>query len=110
MSPSKSNLAMKGRISAVFLILSITSSSTKSVNFGKFASLYIAFGKCLKMAIFHTFENRVILLPRNVIKLFIQCNKFEMILESIKTIQDMIMKVFDDFNYIPKQLDYHKLP
>ena len=31
-----------------------------------------------------------------------------MILEFIKTIQDMIMKFFDDFNYILKELDYHK--
>ena len=33
-----------------------------------------------------------------------------MILESIKAIYDTIIKVFDDFNYIPKDLDYHKLP
>ena len=40
-------------------------------------------------------------------KLF-PCNKFDMILEFIKTIQGMIMKVFDDFNYILNELDYHK--
>ena len=58
----------------------------KSAIFDIFASLYIAFAKCLKMAIFHTFENLVILLPINIFELFLPCNKFEMILESIKTI------------------------
>ena len=38
-------------------------------------TIYIAFAN------FHTFENRVILLPINVFKLFLPCNKFEMILE-----------------------------
>ena len=37
--------------------------------------IYIAF------VYFRTFENRVILLPINVLKLFLPCNKFEMILE-----------------------------
>ena len=62
------------------------------------------------MASFHTFEILVILLPINSFELFLPCNKFDMILESIKIIKDMIMKVFDDFNYIPKELDYHELP
>ena len=39
---------MKGKISAVFLILSISISPTKSALFDNFASLYIAFAKCLK--------------------------------------------------------------
>ena len=76
---------MKGKISAVLLILSISISSI----FDNFPLLHRAFAKCLKMVIFHTFENRVILVPINVllpIKLFLPCNKFEMILESIKTI------------------------
>ena len=57
---------MKGKTSAVFLILSISISSTKSAIFDNFALLYIAFVKSLKMAIFHTFENCVILLLINV--------------------------------------------
>ena len=80
---------MKGKICAVLLILSISISSIKLVIFDNFALLYRAFAKCLKMVIFHTFENRIILLPINVllpIKIFLPCNKFEMILESIKTI------------------------
>ena len=56
----KRKLAMKGKISAVFLILSISISPTKSALFDNFA-------KCLKMAIFHTFENLVILLSINVL-------------------------------------------
>ena len=77
---------MKGKISAVFYMLSISISSTKSAIFDTFTSLYIAFAKWLKISIFHTFENRVILLPINVFKLFLPCNKFEMTLESTKTI------------------------
>ena len=80
---------MKGKISAVPVILLISISSIKSTIFDNFALLYRAFAKYLKMVIFHTFENRVILLPINVllpIKLFLSCNKFEMILESIETI------------------------
>ena len=50
---------MKGKISAVFLILSISISSTKSAIFDKLALLYIALAKCLKMANFHTYKNRV---------------------------------------------------
>ena len=30
--------------------------------------------------------------------------------KSIKTIYVMLMKVFDDLIYIPKEIDYHKLP
>ena len=56
------------------------------------------------MVIFHTFENRVILLPINVLlprKLFLPYNKFEMILESIETILDMIIKVNDFKTRLP---------
>ena len=76
---------MKGKIPAVFHTLSISISSPKSAIYDSFASLYIAFAKCLIIAIFHTFENRVILLPINALQLFLPCNKFEKILESIKT-------------------------
>ena len=79
---------MKGKISTVFLILSISISSTKSAIVDNFASPYVGFAKCLKMTIFHTFENRVIFTTNKpfLIKLFLPYNKFEMILESIKTI------------------------
>ena len=53
---------MKGKITAEFSHV-ISISSSKSAIFDNFASLYIAFAKCLKMAIFHTFENLVILPP-----------------------------------------------
>ena len=59
---------MKETISTVFLILSISISSTKSAIFENFASIYIVFAKCIKIAIIHTFENGVILPPRNVLK------------------------------------------
>ena len=59
---------MKGKIFAVSLILSISISSTKSAIFDNFASIYIVFAKCIKIAIFHTFENGVIALPINVLK------------------------------------------
>ena len=70
---------MKGKIYAMFLILSISISPTKSAIFENFALLYIAFAKCLKIAIFRTFINRVILLSINVFELFLPWNKFEMI-------------------------------
>ena len=57
---------MKAKIYVVFLILSISISSTKSAIFDNFALLYIAFAKSLKIAVFHTLENRVILLPIKV--------------------------------------------
>ena len=43
----------------------VSISSTKSAIFDIFASLHIDFAKCLKMAISHTFEIRVVLLPIN---------------------------------------------
>ena len=59
---------MKGKISAVFLISSISISSTKSAIFVNFASPSIVFANCVKMAFFYTFENSVILLAINVLK------------------------------------------
>ena len=45
-----------GKTSAVFLILLIFISCTKSAIFDNVALLYIAFAKCLKMADFHTLK------------------------------------------------------
>ena len=63
----KTNLGMKGKISAVFLILSCLISYFIHI-IGHFLQLcltiYIVFAN------FHTFENRVVLLPINVFKLF----------------------------------------
>ena len=76
------------KIFVVFLILSIHGIDHF---FGNLALLDIAFAKMFEIV---SFYYKTVFL----IKLFFPCNKFEMIRESIKSMYDMIMKDFEDFN------------